>query len=227
MDNQQKLVKGFTLVEMAVVLVIAGLLLGGLLVPLSAQLEQRNISETRSSLGQIKDALIGFAILYGRLPCPSTEVNPANANYGLEDATCSGAAAADGYLPWKTLGVAETDAWGIKRTLPTSLWTGYWRYRVDRNFSSPTPFTLSTAFSADALMVRDNAGNNLASITERPIAIVVSTGKNVTPDGQNASYEPVGGIYESNDLSATFDDFVVWISRPQLMNRMVAAGKLP
>jgi prepilin-type N-terminal cleavage/methylation domain-containing protein len=40
---------GFTLVEMAIVLVIVGLLLGGLLMPLSAQIEQRRIGETQKA----------------------------------------------------------------------------------------------------------------------------------------------------------------------------------
>ncbi len=53
---------GFTLVEMAIVLVIVGLLLGGLLMPLSAQVEQRRIGETQKALDEIKEALVGFAI---------------------------------------------------------------------------------------------------------------------------------------------------------------------
>ena len=52
---------GFTLVEMAIVLMIVGLLLGGLLVPLSAQMEQRNVTETRKQLDEIQQALIGYA----------------------------------------------------------------------------------------------------------------------------------------------------------------------
>ena len=39
--------KGFTLVEMAVVLLIIGLLLGGLLMPLSEQVNSQRYGETR------------------------------------------------------------------------------------------------------------------------------------------------------------------------------------
>ena len=63
--------RGFTLIEMAIVLMIVGLLLGGMLVPLSAQMDQRNISDTQKSLSEIKEALIGYAMANGRLPCPA------------------------------------------------------------------------------------------------------------------------------------------------------------
>jgi hypothetical protein len=33
--------------------------------------EQRRITETRQQLAEIKDALLGFAIIHGRLPCPA------------------------------------------------------------------------------------------------------------------------------------------------------------
>ena len=216
---------GFTLVEMAVVLVIVGLMLGGLIGPISAQMEQRSYLETRQRLGEIKEALLGFAILNGRLPCPSTTVDPASALFGVEDATCPLAGATtDGYLPWKTLGVTATDAWGSGQTSATAGMVGYWRYRIDRNFA--VAFNMTTSFSVDALKVQDSVGNSLTT-TERPVAIVYSTGKNRSPDGANASYEAATGVYESDAQSPAFDDVVMWLGRPLLMNRMVAAGKLP
>src|SRR5690349_14068984 len=82
--------RGFSLVEMAVVLVIFGLLIGALVLPLSGQLDAKKYSETRQDLESIKSALIGFAVLYGRLPCPSTITDPADANYGIETTPCTG-----------------------------------------------------------------------------------------------------------------------------------------
>ncbi len=219
--------QGFSLIELAIVLFIVALLLGGLLPTLGSQIEQQRRSETQKQLAEILQALQGFAIINGRLPCPTTITNPATAGYGEEAASCSVNPAAEGYLPWKTLGVAEIDAWGSKRSNTGDPWTGYWRYRVDRNFASI--FTLSTGFSADALTVRDNAGANLTTTTERPIAIVFSTGRNLNADGQNASasFEATAGIYQSDVPNANFDDILIWLSRPQLFNRMVTAGKLP
>lgn len=229
---------GFSLVEMAIVLAIVGLLLGGLLPTISNQIEQQRRNETRKQLDEIMGVLQGFAIINGYLPCPATTVDPVNVSYGLADSACSGTPAAEGYLPWKTLGVTETDAWGSKRSSAGNPWIGYWRYRVDRNFAnSGVPITLSTGFSADALKIRDNNGNDLTSTVERPIAVVFSTGPNLLPNGQNSSFEDTGGTYQSDvpraddkstiGINEEFDDILIWISRPQLFNRMVAAGKLP
>ncbi len=64
---------GFTLVEMAVVLVIIGLLLGGLLIPLSTQMENDKRKETQATLAAIREALIGYAVINGSLrPAPAT-----------------------------------------------------------------------------------------------------------------------------------------------------------
>jgi prepilin-type N-terminal cleavage/methylation domain-containing protein len=218
---------GFTLVEMAIVLVIIGLLLGGMLMPLSAQMDQRRNSETQKALDEIKNALIGFAIAKGRLPCPTTTADPANVLYGDEDATCD--RTTNGYLPWKALGVAETDAWGIIRTTTASPWIGYWRYRVDPGFADKNNlFSLTTAADGTLkLSVQNSLGVSLTTTTQRPLAIVFSTGKNLTADGQNANFLQANAIYQSDTPSSTFDDITIWLAAPTLFNRMVAAGKLP
>lgn len=220
-----KYLGGFTLIEMAVVTFIIALLLGSILVPLTTQVEQRKISDTRKALDEIREALVGFAIIYGRLPCPDTDTDPTAAGYGLEEASCTAAPTSEGYLPWKSLGVAPMDAFGTVRTLTTSPRFGDWRYRVDRNFA--VIFALNTSFSADNLAVRDSNGNLVSSGVERPIAIIYSAGPNTVPDGQNASFEATNGTYQADVPSPTFDDILIWISRPIVFNRMVAAGKLP
>lgn len=217
---------GFSLVEMAVVLVIFGLLLGALVLPLSGQLDAKKYSETRQDLENIKSALIGFAVLYGRLPCPSNEPDPTNVNYGVEITPCP-ALVSEGYLPWKTLGMSETDAWSGDRIDATS--PGLWRYRVNSNFSNAAAlFTLSTASNAvENIIVRNSAGINLTTVTENPVAVVFSTGKNQAADGENATFEAANAFYQADIPSSTFDDQLVWIGRPLLISRMISAGKLP
>jgi prepilin-type N-terminal cleavage/methylation domain-containing protein len=216
---------GFSLLEMTVVLLILGLLMGGLLMPLQAQTEYRKRQQTASALAEIKEALIGFAILNGRLPCPSFVSDPAHIEFGVAAVTCPRTSArSEGYLPWKTLGVSETDAWGVTQITGAGGMQGYWRYRVDENYAEIFSFT--TEFS-DKLQIRNSLGNALTTTTERPIAVIYSTGKNLHADDENADYEASAGLYQSDVQSTSFDDMLIWITPPLLMNRMVSAGKLP
>lgn len=213
---------GFSLVEMAVVLIIFAMLMGGMLMPLSAQRDVKNYSEAKAHLEQIRDTLYGYAIINGSLPCPTTTADPTNVNYGHGDATCPLTAAA-GVLPWKDLGIHEVDSWGIQRTLTSDPWVGYWIYRVDPAFT--TAFTLST--NSSNIDVRKSDGTSLTTSAERAVAVICTTGKNMVPDRQNASFETSSPIYEDDAQSPAFDDMCIWITRPSLFNRMVAAGKLP
>lgn len=227
---------GFTLIELAIAIVVISLLLGGLLGPLSIRVEQQERAKTQALLEEIKEALLGYAAINGFLPCPAREGDPASPNYGVADTTCPpGSATMDGFLPWKTLGVSPTDAWGRPRVTPTDDWRGYWRYRVDGNFADVgTAISLTTNFSTDALRVVDaTSGNLLTTTTERPVAIVFSTGaadkdaNSSDDDGENADYEISNGTYAAGEYSTTFDDITTWLSRPLLYNRMLMAEKLP
>ena len=62
---------GFTIVEIAIVLLVVGLMIGGLVAPLSSQLEQRRVSNTERAMEDAREALFGFALRNGYLPCPA------------------------------------------------------------------------------------------------------------------------------------------------------------
>lgn len=238
---------GFSLIELAVVLVVVSFLLGGLLVPLSTQLGQRDRETTTRQLDEIREAILGYTIVNSHLPCPfipdATTSNPDNPGYGVANTSCSTSPTTEGILPWKTLGLnAGIDAWGHPRSSASDPWNGYFRYRVDRKFADSTNLiTLSTPFGADDLAIRDSttpdsvAGCNpstpnvtlLTTTTENPIAIVYSTGPDLTPNAENATFESTSGCYEGGGITSTFDDMTIWIARPVLFNRMVAAGRLP
>ena len=54
--------KGFTLIIIAVVMVVVGLLKMSMLLPLSAHLEQKAANDTRKRRYDARDALFGYAI---------------------------------------------------------------------------------------------------------------------------------------------------------------------
>jgi len=70
-----RLQPGFTLAELAIVTAIVALLLGGMMAMVSAQTDQRNWNDTQSRLEAARDAILGYAIVNGRLPCPANSTS--------------------------------------------------------------------------------------------------------------------------------------------------------
>jgi len=95
--------RGFTLIELAIVLVIITILIGGLAVPLSAQIQARRIAETRTEMNATRDALLGFAMGHVcsisctppiTLPQTCDSANPSSTScQGACDAYCASPAA--------------------------------------------------------------------------------------------------------------------------------------
>ena len=208
---------GFTLVEMAVVLAIAGLLLGAFFVPLRIQLEQRDYNQALREIGEIKEALIGYAVVNNSLPCPDTDGD------GISD-TCltTNSSTTQGNIPWVTLGIRNVDPWDQ-----------HYRYIVNNAFT--TTFTLTTTPTGSGVIrVCEEAscanllGNNLP-------AVVYSYGKNGTTQPptsddelENADSDTTFVSHTYSDVAGSeFDDLVYWVSSSVLMGRMVAAAKLP
>ena len=244
--SKSRLQHGFTLAELAVVLVIVGLLLGGLLVPLSAQMDTRYRSDTAKALSDIREALIGFAIVNGRLPCPANgNVASGIANAGVESTTGSGTAlactGASGVLPWATLGLPEADAWNNRYTYRVTL--NFARGIPQSSFGSGCTPTILPTTAAFALCTPGDisiltAATGGATIASGIPAVVISHGKNGygawnTSGNQNDFSSATADELDNKDDDINFvsntsiDDQLVWISPSILMNRMIAAGKLP
>ena len=92
--------RGFTLVELAVVLAIVTLLMSTMLFTLSAQTEARNFAENARRLEQIRELTLGYAVSNRRLPCPATSTSVGQES--LTAGTCT--SFYDGYVPAKTIG---------------------------------------------------------------------------------------------------------------------------
>lgn len=169
---------GFTLVEMAVVVLLIGIVMTMGLRMLQATQQNAAWSETRLKQERIKVALIGFFRTNGRLPCPDSALPPT----GVEPAACL-AAAGRGVLPWRVLGLSVGDV--------QDGWSNFFTYRV----ANATPVTSknwtvkagATAFSLRELTVplatftfqeRSDAGVLGAALVPNPVVMLISHGKN-------------------------------------------------
>ncbi len=239
--------RGFTLVELAVVLLVVTLLLGSVLVPLTTQVEQRKMAEAQQLLDDTREAIIGFAMINGRLPRPATSATDgqelSSTCASLPDPGKDAVANCTGFVPWATLGVARLDPWGKQL-----------RYSVSPGFAD-SAFTFSTS-TTNHKRVCPSAASCTTPVVSGVPAVILSHGP------ENWGYRDDGGQFvdssttntdeDANDtkfkctvtancndfVSRTiskstavaggeFDDLVSWVPNSLLFNRMVAAGRLP
>lgn len=257
-------ISGFTLVEMAMVLMIIALLLGGLLPVISGQIEQQRNTETRKQLAEIREALLGFAVVNNRLPCPAQATLATGAvDAGKEarkNTSCAcqtstnkiadssgarvacGDTAITGVIPWATLGVSETDAWGRR-----------FSYQVTSDFADGTDGTSEVAANA----CQKSTGVSFQMCSEANLKVLIAAGSAtilvdfVPAVAVSHGVDGAGGYTStgiklpnsldadeienanttnslvSHDTSSTFDDLLMWVPPNLLLSRMISAGKLP
>jgi prepilin-type N-terminal cleavage/methylation domain-containing protein len=246
--------RGFTLVELAVVLIIVTLLTSGLMISLSAQRESIATTETQRLLRDAQDALLGFAAANGRLPCPASP-----ATTGVESPLGGGNCNNpwDGFLPGVTLGLTPTDEKGYA----LDAWGNPIRYAITTyshaSFCPNSCFTTSNgvknvwngstgslALAPDLQICNTSAGITGAGasaacatgteLSKTAVAVIFSRGKNggTTPtssdEQSNGNADRVFVMHTPSPAGTNeFDDLVSWISPNILYNRLITAGKLP
>lgn len=161
-DNKQYAVKGFTLVEVAVVLGILGVLAAGSIGMYSEQRTHVLWKEGDSRLGLIKSSLLKYVKTNGYMPCPDSTAS----SDGFEDRntniTCK---TSKGFVPYNDLGLSAEDvkdSWGNNIT-----------YAVNHNATDSTSMAncpLSSAcyfnnsappqFDITTLPIMGNTGTN-------------------------------------------------------------------
>ena len=222
---------GFTLVELAIVLVIVALLTGGLLLGVTAQRNAAEVVDARARLDVIREALLGYAMANGRLPCPApANVPTGNPAAGVTPSPPCDNALQHGVVPWVTLGIPEADPWGQRYT-----------YYASSAFTGAVPggalasFTMTTIGNAN---VKDSAGSGANVASDLP-AVIVSHGSRGNggwrPDGTQVpgasgdELENANGTttFVSRTIGDSFDDLLTWIPASILKAKMVAAGRLP
>jgi len=233
---------GFSLVELAIVLLIVALLTGGLLLGISGQRNVAENADAQRQLETIREALLGFAMANGRLPCSANPMIATTGGAGSEEWACSPVDCSTtdrvcsrefGSIPWNTLGLPETDPWNSRFT-----------YFVGKEFANPitqteknngvrTRFRLDTEGRAN---IEDGAGNRIAS---KIPAVIVSHGSrnfgayqspgNQIPGAAGDELENANSTltFVSRTPGNDFDDLLIWVAPGVLMAKMVAAGRLP
>jgi len=204
---------GFSLVELAIVLLVVTLMLSSLLYTLSAQTEQRNFEDTRRRLEQARELVLAFAIVNGHLPCPA-RANSAGAEVRNAAGECKDAANVEDYfggtpggvigglLPGVTIGYPTLDSAGFA----LDAWQNRIRYAVAKTITncsgtSTLPhFENATNLKANGISCQPNdllvcksatgvtattCGGAANQIMSQSLvsAIIFSTGKNATSGG--------------------------------------------
>jgi prepilin-type N-terminal cleavage/methylation domain-containing protein len=215
---------GFSLIEMSLVLAIIGFVLGGMLLTLSAQVTQHNIDQTQARLRQARDALIGFAIASGRLPCPASSTSN-----GVESPSGGGPCTNpyNGFLPAVTLGFEPVNSNGYA----VDGWGNPIRYAVAQTMTlctgatSPPPFTSAANLKAngvscqpsDLLICKSSSGisasscgaaGNAVTNQDTIVAVVLSTGKDYATMTSGDTDEQV------NLKTGSYGGYPVFISHP-------------
>ncbi len=235
--------RGFTLIEMAIVLVIITFLISGLIMPLAAQVQARRIAETKRTLEEAQAAIIGFAMSHsipaipGRpyLPCPDINGD------GLEDRSGDACTQADGWLPWADLGTASQDAWGnrLHYSVETTEYADRSKGLPDMTLYVPPYTTMnlkricrsSSCTQVDALylpvVVFSHGPNGWGALNASGSTLSSPSSaderENTDSDADFVSRPPS----KAGDASGEFDDLVIWISDNVLRSRACPAGGCP
>ncbi len=241
LSHNIKSASGFTLIEIAVVLVIVGILVGSFIGTFADRIDTTRRDNTNKELEDIKSILMAFAFSQANpfLPCPDTDAPPD----GKENRDGGGACtAASGFLPWKTIGAGYADAWDNR-----------YRYWVNIEYADDAGFLLVTDDEANSATVETRIGNNNVDLLKNAVAVIFSHGKNslgaVSSEGiDQAALPAVGDGYDDENENADgddefmsrpltkegaavdggiFDDILVWINSYEIKAKMVQAGKLP
>lgn len=212
--------RGFTLIELAVVIAIVSVLLGAMISPLVAQNKARQLRNERNAQVEIRDSLIGFAVVNRRLPCPDNDGDGVEDRTGGLGTPCTAGTDGDpdlGFLPWNNLGVRGTDTWGR-----------LYLYRVDADFAlesvpgtpAPDPTVLDLQDASGINISTYNDSKATFALANGVAAVVVSLGANghsgTDIDGNALAVVPGSNLNEAANVAGAAGGFISRQHTPEL-----------
>ncbi|HEX4855821.1 MAG TPA: type II secretion system protein [Limnobacter sp.] len=184
------------LIEMALVVVLMGIILGPVLHLLATHDRKEQVSRELHARRHILEALEGFVLATGRLPCPATQPN------GMESRSGDACTASAGWLPTSTLGLWGVDGkWKIAvATLAQAGEPAQNALVSDQPFSDISPQQL-----AEVIMAPTTANFNTGSGPLPAIHLCQLSQGNPVP----AASLPGCGVHPLLSVSA------VWVAYPE------------
>ena len=192
--------RGFTLLEMSIVLLVLSVFLGGALARIAQETRMRKQHELSVKLEAIERALVAIGIANRRLPCPADGSAPLDSpdfggETGPEGACTSGSPAGTFSDGANTVsGVVPVRAIGLPDEYMFDSWGGRFTYVVDKRITTVGSFDLYWPDGWPIEGVRDETtrigdievvdhfvegGVNTVTIwTEHAVAAIVSHGEN-------------------------------------------------
>ena len=228
---------GFSLIELAIVLVIIGLLIGGGIVALERTTERERRQSQQRQLEEVKSALMGFAMVQGRLPCPDTS-SPPNGREGEgaepDDSCQDETDPVRGVLPWADLGVGARDSWGDRilyaltpeyADLDQGIGTAGDIEVLDANETDENGEPLDLASDVPAVVVSfGGQGQQVWSGGLPCVGLDGFSDQEIENCGGDAGRYFAGSYRGSDAPDGRFDDMVIWISDGVYKMRMFEAG---
>lgn len=229
--------------ELALVVLILGILAAGTVRPLRAGLDQAHRARVARDLVSARQALLGYAASHERprLPCPDCRragcaTGDNRAGDGIEDRAADplrcDAGSDQGLVPWVTLGLGSADPWGNR-----------YAYRVAPAFAAG--FDLDTGSDGSARVLTRDGRDRLQTLAGGVPVVIWSHGPNglgaTGADGRTRR-APAEGSDEAENLdrdrllvslppgppgSGGFDDILAWINAYELKYLLLRAGRLP
>jgi prepilin-type N-terminal cleavage/methylation domain-containing protein len=216
--------RGFTLLELSIVILVLSIMLGGIIAAVTQDVRRNKKAEYNMKMAAIEAALLDFRKRYNRLPCPGgLAITIDTSTFGQEGATpgtCTGGSPAANFTDAiQTVGGAvPVHALGLPDDYVADPWGGRFLYVIDKRATATNAFTTTYLISSPptgddsdppsngSITVKDAAGNTrigssgCSSACKAAMLVIVSHGPNGHGAYQISGVRKSMGVTNANEL---------------------------